>query len=227
MTAYSERRVSTQTVSPEMDHVVIVAHGPARVTKGAVKRARALVAPDGRVLVIANTRDARKVVDRLQADDAVESASYLGGLIVRGALTQEPVPVRPGRIVMIGPPNKGVELPGTKRFRRVLGWLYGRPLLDVATPSEIMDDLGVPDAALGIIAGTRQFHPVNPSSWVTAWLHRHRPHDGTVEVARTHLDEMDDFIEVDAGHTFICDDAEVVRQTIYFLEHGEFSPAAR
>ena len=150
----------------------------------------------------------------------------LGGLIVRGALTQEPVPVHPGRIVMIAPPNKGVQLPGRKRFRKVLGWLYGRPLLDVATPSEIMDRLGAPEADLGIIAGTRQFHWVNPSSWVTAWVHRHRPHDGTVEVAHTQLEEMDDFIEVDASHTFICDEPEVIRQTVYFLEHGAFAPPA-
>lgn len=160
-----------------------------------------------------------------EADKKVHFVTHsLGGLIVRGALTKEPALVHPGRIVMIGPPNKGVELPGQKRFRKVLGWLYGRPLLDVAGPSEIMDRLGVPEADLGIIAGTRQFDWVNPSSWVTGWLHRHRRHDGTVEVERTQLDEMDDFIEVDASHTFICDDPEVVRQVVYFLEHGEFSP---
>jgi triacylglycerol lipase len=148
----------------------------------------------------------------------------LGGLIVRGALTKEPHLVHPGRIVMVAPPNKGVVLPGQKRFRKVLGWLYGRPLLDVATPSEIMDRLGVPEAELGIIAGTRQFHWVNPSSWVLGWVHRHKPHDGTVEVAHTQLEEMDDFIEVDASHTFICDEPDVVRQVAFFLEHGAFAP---
>ena len=124
---------------------------------------------------------------------------------------------------MIGPPNKGVDLPGQRRFRKVLGWLYGKPLLDVASADGIMEALGVPEAELGIIAGTRQFHWVNPSSWVTAWLHRHRAHDGTVEVERTQLDEMDDFIEVDANHTYICDDPEVIRQVIFFLEHGVFA----
>ncbi len=148
----------------------------------------------------------------------------LGGLIVRGALTREPVQVHPGRIVMIAPPNKGVVLPGQKQFRKILGWLYGRPLLDVATPSEILDRLGAPAAELGIIAGTRQFHWANPSSWITAWAHRHQPHDGTVEVARTRLDGMDDFIEVDASHTFICDKPDVIRQMVYFLEHGAFAP---
>jgi pimeloyl-ACP methyl ester carboxylesterase len=147
----------------------------------------------------------------------------LGGLIVRGALTREPATVVPGRIVMIGPPNKGVDLPGRGRLDKILGWLYGKPLLDVATRPEIMDALGVPEADLGIIAGTRQFHLINPSSWVTAWLHRNRRHDGTVEVERTQLDEMDDFIEVDANHTYICDDPEVIRQVIFFLEHGAFA----
>jgi hypothetical protein len=41
-------------------------------------------------------------------------------------------------------------------------------------------------------------------------------------VARARLAEMSDFLVVDAGHTFIMNDGEVIQHTLYFLEHGQF-----
>jgi hypothetical protein len=47
-------------------------------------------------------------------------------------------------------------------------------------------------------------------------------------VERTKLPEMKDFLLVNEGHTFIMDDEGVIRQVLYFLQHGVFdrsSPA--
>ena len=46
--------------------------------------------------------------------------------------------------------------------------------------------------------------------------------DGKVSVERAKLDEMDDFLVVENGHTFIMRDDAVIRQILYFLKNGNF-----
>lgn len=145
----------------------------------------------------------------------------LGALVLRGSLSGAP-PVPVGRIVMIAPPNQGAGL--AVHFGRSLWarWVFGKPMEDLKQGAGGLAWLGVPDAEIGVIAGERPFHPVNPLSWANIFVSGDLAHDGTVEVANTRLSGMTDFLVVDVHHTFICDDPVVQAQTAAFLRDGRF-----
>ncbi len=148
----------------------------------------------------------------------------LGGILLRGALAERP-PVRVGRIVMIAPPNRGATLVRHSGRIGPLRRLFGRPAEELEPDSPTLARLGVPDVEIGIIAGTRSLHPLNPNSWFNRLLGNRAAHDGTVEVAETRLDTERDFVTVDATHTLICDDPETIRQVVAFLRDGRFAPS--
>ncbi len=145
----------------------------------------------------------------------------LGALVLRGALA-EPPPVHINRIVMIAPPNQGaglaVRFGGTSWARMV----FGAPMEDLKEGAGGLAWLGVPEADIGVIAGERSFHPVNPLSWANLMVSGDLAHDGTVEVSNTKLPGMKDFLVADVHHTFICDDPVVQSQTRAFLKTGRF-----
>ena len=145
----------------------------------------------------------------------------LGGIIIRGALAADP-PVAVGRIVMIAVPNQGAGVASHFGNWPLSHLFFGLPLEDLAENSPTLLALGVPDAEIGIIAGVQHFHPVNPVSWVNLFQRPGEEHDGTVELANTRLDEAKDSLVIDAHHTFICDDKDVINQTALFLRDGVF-----
>jgi triacylglycerol lipase len=148
----------------------------------------------------------------------------LGAVLIRGALLM-PVEFGLGRVVMLAPPNQGAGIVGRLRSLRWMRWMVhglGRTVGDLAPGSAFLGSLGVPTAEIGIIAGTRPHHPINPSAWANRWFGVEESHDGTVELRSTPLPGMRDFIALPAHHTWICDDREVIRQTAYFLRHGHF-----
>jgi pimeloyl-ACP methyl ester carboxylesterase len=149
----------------------------------------------------------------------------LGGLIIRAGLL-EPVGFPLGRLVLIASPNRGVGI--VRRFEEVplladLPRLFGQPALELGRDAGWLRDLGVPAAEVGVIAGTRGFHPLNPSSWFNTLLGNTQPHDGTVELDSAMLPGMRDFLSLDVAHTFICDDERVIAAALRFLREGRFS----
>ena len=146
----------------------------------------------------------------------------LGGLVIRGALATDP-PVTIGRIVMIATPNRGAGVVSSFGGWPFSKFIFGLPLEDLAETSPVLQNLGVPAAEIGIIAGVQHFHPLNFISYVNLFHRAGHVHDGTVELANTHLDEAKESIVIDAHHTFICDHEEVIEQTGAFLRDGEFS----
>jgi len=150
----------------------------------------------------------------------------LGGLIIRAGLL-EPVNFPLGRLVLIASPNRGVSI--VRRFEEVplladLPRLFGQPALELGRDADWLRDLGVPAAEVGVIAGTRGFHPLNPSSWFNTLLGNTQPHDGTVELDSAMLPGMRDFLSLDVAHTFICDDDRVIATAQRFLREGRFKP---
>ena len=165
----------------------------------------------------------RQLPDWAGGDGPVHFVGHsLGAILIRAGLV-EPPPFALGRIVMIAPPNNGVQL--IRKFRRwpTLATLYGVATHDMAAGNRWLGNLGVPAAEIGVIAGDRRFHPLNPSAYMNALIGNDRPHDGTVEVDSTRLAGMTDFLVVGANHTFICDHPEVARQMLSFLDTGRFA----
>ncbi len=142
----------------------------------------------------------------------------LGGILVRAYLQEHSVP--PGsRAVMLAPPNQGSEVPDKLGDFPPFEWATGPAGQQLGTePDSLPNRLGPVALQVGVIAGNRSYDP-----WFS-WMLPGED-DGKVAVAKTRLAQMQDFLVVPAGHTFIMRSDEVIRQTLYFLHAGRFDHA--
>ncbi len=84
------RKMASHT--PLCRQVLVVVHGPARVAKSAVKRARDLAGDGGLVVAVGNDAAARKIAQRTGSTDAVAAASGHDGVLqTLQQLASEPV----------------------------------------------------------------------------------------------------------------------------------------
>jgi pimeloyl-ACP methyl ester carboxylesterase len=140
----------------------------------------------------------------------------LGGILVRYAQSQDPIPDL-GRVVMLGPPNQGSEVIDKSRNWPGIKMLSGAAGLQLGTDeNSIPSQLGPVDFELGVIAGTGTTNP-----WMSAWMLPDED-DGKVTVARTRVEGMDDFKVVDDSHFAMMKSNSIIRATIRFLRTGSF-----
>ncbi|MGM0452630.1 MAG: esterase/lipase family protein [Thermodesulfobacteriota bacterium] len=140
----------------------------------------------------------------------------LGGIVVRKFLQTHDLPAG-SRIVMISPPNQGSRIVDVLKDNFLFEWIYGPAGQTLGTsPDSLPNSLAPVDAQIGVIAGNRSFNPLL-SALVPG------EDDGKVSVESAKLPEMQDFIVVEATHTFIMSDDEVIRQVKHFLARGRFS----
>ncbi|NNK56978.1 MAG: alpha/beta hydrolase [Desulfofustis sp.] len=139
----------------------------------------------------------------------------LGGILVRYYLEYHELD-NLGRVVMLGPPNKGsqvvdamAEMPGFELLNGPAGLQLG------TEPSSLPNRLGAADFEVGIIAGTRSINLI-----LSQLLPN--PDDGKVSVESTKLVGMSDHVTVPVSHPFLMNDDKVIRQTIHFLRYGQF-----
>lgn len=139
----------------------------------------------------------------------------LGGILVR-QLMKRHRPSRVGRVVMLGPPNRGSELVDKLGRIPVFGWINGPAGHQLGTgPESLPNRLGPVDYPVGVIAGTRSLNGVY--SWLIGG-----PNDGKVSLERAKVDGMSDFVALPVNHTFMMNDHMVHRQAAHFLRHGVF-----
>ena len=141
----------------------------------------------------------------------------LGGILLRYYLSTDEI-AGLGRVVMLGPPNQGSEL--VDKLSSVPGFilLYGPAVLQLGTDeASVPLQLGAADYEVGIIVG----QAAGPLSGLLPG-----EDDGTVTVESARLDGMTDFLVMDAGHTFVMNNNDVVRQTLFFLDNGRFDKGA-
>jgi len=139
----------------------------------------------------------------------------IGGILLRYEYEREPI-ADLGRVVMLGPPNKGSEVvdftqgwPGMSVFGGAAGLQLGTD--DNSIPSR----LGPVDFELGVIAGTGTINPFMSVMLPDA-------DDGKVTVAATRVVGMDDFLIVGRSHRYITRSDIVFRNTESFLKTGRF-----
>ena len=145
----------------------------------------------------------------------------MGGILLRQYIkAQEPVvPLRWGRTVMLGPPNKGSEIvdqtsdwPGFELWNGVAG----RSLH--TGHNSVPNQLGPLRFDVGIIAGNQSISPFF-SNLIDG------EDDGKVSVESTRIQGMRDHVTLPVTHTFMMNDPAVFKQIMAFLKNGAFDPA--
>jgi len=214
-----------------MAEYVILLHGLARTARSMRAMQRALEERGYRVVNEGYPSRSAKV--EALAVDAIESAlaacagaprihfvtHSLGGILVRYYLANHVIE-NLGRVVMLGPPNRGSEVVDK------LGWLPGYYLLNgeagyqLGTGADsVPNRLGPANFDVGIIAGTRS---------INLYLSTLIPgaNDGKVSVGHTRLEGMNDHIVLPVTHSLMMRNRRVIAQVIHYLEHGRFDHAA-
>jgi hypothetical protein len=140
----------------------------------------------------------------------------MGGLLVRQYL-KDNHPDNLGRVVMMGPPNKGSpivdefkDVPGFEFWNGIAGTQLG------TGPDSVPNTLGPVDFELGVIAGTQSVLPVFNGEF-------EGPNDGKVSVESTKVEGMTDHITLPVTHTFMMNSPEVYDQVVAFLGNGSFN----
>ncbi|MDH5544990.1 MAG: alpha/beta hydrolase [Gammaproteobacteria bacterium] len=139
----------------------------------------------------------------------------LGGILVRVYLKKherEDI----GRVVMLGPPNKGSEVVDNLKNAPGFELLNGPAGMQLGTgENDVPKSLGPVNFELGVIAGTQSINLI-----LSAFLPN--PDDGKVSVEATKVEGMEDFIVLPATHPFLMNNEAVIEQTVYFLKNGKF-----
>ncbi len=143
----------------------------------------------------------------------------MGGILVRQYLSHHTIK-NMGRVVMLGPPNKGSQL--VDRFGSLFAFkmINGPAGLQLSTHQQsVPNTLGAVDFELGIIAGTRGINPIL-SHMIP------KPNDGKVSVDSSKVTGMIDHIQLPVSHSFMMNKQTVIAQVIYFLANGIFKKNA-
>lgn len=139
----------------------------------------------------------------------------MGGILIRYYLSKHELK-NLGRVVMLGPPNKGSEV--VDKMRKIPGFSFinGPAGLQLGTAkSSLPKSIGPANFDLGIIAGTRSINLILSTQIPST-------DDGKVSVENTKLEGMNDHISMPVTHTFMMRNKKVIEQVINYLKHGQF-----
>jgi pimeloyl-ACP methyl ester carboxylesterase len=204
---------------------VILLHGLGRTARSLDRMRRALRDTGWRAVALDHpstradlTQLARGLAPRI-AEIAEETSGRvhfvghsLGGLLARAVIADHR-PARLGRLVMLGPPNRGSAI--ADRLSRI--GLYRRLLgpAGQALGTDTVPRFPDPDYEIGVVAGTRSIDPAG-------WLMLPRPNDGRVSVAATRIPGLADHATMPVTHALMMNHPAVIAATARFLKTGRF-----
>lgn len=162
-----------------------------------------------------------RIRHRLQPNEPFHVVGHsLGGIVLRVIAHKHPDIIHTRqlqRVVMLGTPNHGsaaAALLGRSRLGRHILGPSGAQLVPYA--DFLVRSLGRPPFTVGVIAGNRSINPLSK------FIFKGEPNDGAVAVEATKLAGMSDWIELPTHHSGLHINHEAQRQTLYFLNQGQF-----
>lgn len=213
------------------DDKVVILHGLARSAASMSKMEAALQAAGYRTCNIdyPSTRyPIEELAERFVAPAVAQCAPRgtvhfvthsMGGILVRQIAAATPG-IDIGRVVMLGPPNKGSEIVDAMEEWSPFYWVNGPAGLQLGTgPDSVPNRLGPAKFEVGVIAGDAPF--MEPFKGFIPG-----PSDGKVSLKRARLDGMSDFLVLPVTHSLMMRDREAIAQTVRFLDTGRFTHAA-
>ena len=216
--------------------VVILLHGILRTRKSMAGLAKHIEAQGFLTLnfTYASTKkNLSDLADDVQAMMAAEESFHsakqvhfvthsMGGLVLRHFLDRHRKNLggRLGRVVMLGPPNRGSELADIFQNIAPYRWIFG-PAGQQMTVREnaVQIPQGKVDFELGVIAGTVGW------PYPDGALLLKGQHDGRVTVENTKLDGMKDHMTIPVMHGLMMGHQGVRRNVTQFLKTGRFIPS--
>ena len=214
--------------SPQSEHVILL-HGLVRGPGSMEKMGDALTAAGYSVDNRGYPSREQEIMDlaegaigaALATPEALEATRIhfvthsMGGIMVRAYLSRHR-PESLGRVVMLAPPNKGSEVVARLHNWQVFEWLNGPAGQELGTDENSLPNrLGAVDFPLGVIAGDRSIN------WINS-LMLPGEDDGKVTVEGTRVEGMTDHLVMHVTHPTIMKNAEVIAQTLAFLQKGRF-----
>lgn len=145
----------------------------------------------------------------------------MGGILTRQIAQrlaeQETADFTINRVVMLSPPNKGSEVVDKLKGWKPFQWLNGSAGSQLGTDANSKPNtLGKATFEVGVITGDRSIN------WILSTM-LPGDDDGKVTVESAKLDGMKAFKIMHATHPFIMRKKAVLKEVLYFLEHGAFS----
>ena len=139
----------------------------------------------------------------------------MGGILVRAYLARHEVP-NLGRVVMLGPPNRGSEVVDKLRGWTLFKRINGPAGQELGTDEQsVPNRLGPATFEVGVVAGDRSINWIN-SLMITG------ANDGKVSVERTKVEGMNDHLVLHTAHPMMMKNREVISAVLEFLRSGSF-----
>ncbi len=139
----------------------------------------------------------------------------MGGILIRYYLSKNTIQ-NLGRVVMLGPPNKGSEVVDKLGSFPGFQFINGPAGMQLGTGSaSVPNTIGPVDFNLGIIAGTKSINFILSTQIPGT-------DDGKVSVENTKIEGMNDHIIMPVTHTFMMRNSDVIHQVLHYLDYGYF-----
>lgn len=170
--------------------------------------------PSTRMPVPVLVRQIHLEIERIAGDRPIHLITHsLGGIIARSLIAENPT-WKPGRLVMLAPPNGGSEIVDWSKRHPLIHWLLGpagRALGSDGLPS-ILPPLPV-EIEAAVIMGRRCSVPLFKRLL-------DGENDGIVSAHLGRIDGLRGFAVIDADHTFIQVHPEAIKLSLGFLKTG-------